>query len=71
MWDSIITWLSTQLDKILAALGVYVITKETENISADNEKLDIRDEVATIKDANAKLTRYELISSLLVPEQPK
>lgn len=69
MWNKLIDALSKYLDKIITVLStltlVTVINKEREL----NNKLEIRDEVKAIKDANTVLSRDQLIG--LLPSDDK
>lgn len=53
------------LDRLAVIISAVTVVKFNQENKDLKDKLEIRDEVAKIKDANSKLSRDELINGLL------
>ncbi len=60
-WDALIEF----LDRILILLGVKTLVDQNNEIESLENKLKVRDEVKSIKEANDKLNRDALVNELL------
>lgn len=56
------------LDKLAIIISAVTLVKFNQENKDLKDKLEIRDEVAAIKDANSKLSRDELINGLLTSD---